>query len=1591
MSDDEERQQMSPLSRMNAPLVPPGKKKKRKPAPPAQPEPEPEPEPEAPPAATHVGFNAVGVDSPPPPQSVEQMLRGRFDPTAFSSDEDSNASRSSSSSSSGGSDDGGGRAMQNSNPLHAAMASTSDDDGGDDSDGDPVLELEVEEGEAPSLQVEEVSPGREPRSWSADSSPSPVQQTIERTGNLTPLSPSELTQMFKAAYGRPEAPASTPPSRPVAKRAVPAMGATWTDPAAARSVAASPAAARRSMSPTSRLSAPIASPSRTQADVEFSRGKQASGKADWSKAVAAYERYRELVTPQHSRYVQALADLGGCYAQLGQFSQAEDTIQECIQHLGGADGSMTPKDAQMLRTVELTLSIVRSRQRLGREPDSSSWRRSLESDLDSLLPGESPEPMRMRVAAVETSPLAKSVSAEDPEPEDAREQAQAQSPSSDGGSVRVEYSTNSEGQFLAAATLIGRMAEQATAPQEPEPEQPASPTMKDLERIQTSLLEQVDKVESKVEKLQLQEVDLLRDTINRSIDSPMHADIERLESRLQAERERSEILEDEKFVAAEVAAEAVAFSASALAAAAAAHEKEATMQLAWTEEDDADIPEYLAKWREARGDIDIATGVLSTTSLRYLGLMSRFSMAQAKQHLAAQRWEIACKQLEESAELGRFFQIQHHRAQRAWYTWVMAVRAKNDGDRDVPLSQVQKAEEEMSRLNGLVANLLAETDRTAAHMQDQRQEHVMLLSEHADLRDQNLMLKMGKQKAVLDSKQTVNHVLLSRVFISWFKIVAVRKATNLGRTAATQAYAIEAAQDAQAQTITQFRLAMEEVQSHMAPIVEERDAALALAEEEASRAAAAEANVEQTSMILEEAEHKLQTMGLQVRSAHEQLRLMELEHKVVPMQELEAIRAEVVRLEETYKAATAHGISEATIRGEARMEEVRAGADAAVLSLRRALADAQSSAVSSSTAFYENEIQGLQTRLERECKERAMSERSHAASQAQWEARTLRAEQELENERSGRRIAEASSAQLAAASAGLIPSQKNLEEEVERLATTVVRTQSGHDAVKKELSSADVRCHELELRLEAEIRARTATEALLEDTKANLGRTQSRYEETQKGLSTAEVRVHELELRLEAETRARTATEASLAEMTRAKQLVEDKIVGATLRLERETLLRTEEKSTHEKISKALTDQLTQVTSELEAELTQVKTDAKTQIDDVTMAAAQLMHEQEQLEELSVTTALQLEAEQDAHSRAQQDLHRLRQEAQLATETQATLEAALAKYDNELAIELTFRSKAERSLSLAVDRMNQRRHEEMVGSVFYSWARRAASKSWMRKRQVRVRGLAGENAQARAFAAWLGATVWKARAEQLMGRAMDRMSASITRKSLDAWVEATTENSHRTHTIARAARLFNRRVQSTAFIGWAEVTADTYRLVHVATKVIATLRSSRLLRIITEWRSWAVYEKSTRTEAEIMKLRSEHTVQAAARAAAEARAAKAEAAIEREKAARTRRVELRRCVQVHSPIIFAAQHLSLAWYCPVRAVCFLTSLAAAFGFCREIRAAMVVQRWYRRWLQQKLAANDDLYAFLRAQRITAHPHPHPEHSNIAPLSQPFFV
>ena len=56
----------------------------------------------------------------------------------------------------------------------------------------------------------------------------------------------------------------------------------------------------------------------------------------------------------------------------------------------------------------------------------------------------------------------------------------------------------------------------------------------------------------------------------------------------------------------------------------------------------------------------------------------------------------------------------------------------------------------------------------------------------------------------------------------------MRKATSLGRAATTQQYALEAAEEARATTVSQFRSAMAEVQSLIAPAIEEKDAALAL-------------------------------------------------------------------------------------------------------------------------------------------------------------------------------------------------------------------------------------------------------------------------------------------------------------------------------------------------------------------------------------------------------------------------------------------------------------------------------------------------------------------------------------------------------------------------------------------------------------------------------------------------------------------------------------------------------------------------------------------------------------------------------------------
>ena len=36
---------------------------------------------------------------------------------------------------------------------------------------------------------------------------------------------------------------------------------------------------------------------------------------------------------------------------------------------------------------------------------------------------------------------------------------------------------------------------------------------------------------------------------------------------------------------------------------------------------------------------------------------------------------------------------------------------------------------------------------------------------------------------------------------------------------------------------------------------------------------------------------------------------------------------------------------------------------------------------------------------------------------------------------------------------------------------------------------------------------------------------------------------------------------------------------------------------------------------------------------------------------------------------------------------------------------------------------------------------------------------------------------------------------------------------------------------------------------------------------------------------------------------------------------------------------------------------------------RTMRAAMIIQRWYRGWVQARLAATDDLYAFLRKEGL----------------------
>ena len=54
-----------------------------------------------------------------------------------------------------------------------------------------------------------------------------------------------------------------------------------------------------------------------------------------------------------------------------------------------------------------------------------------------------------------------------------------------------------------------------------------------------------------------------------------------------------------------------------------------------------------------------------------------------------------------------------------------------------------------------------------AHVEDLRQDH-------AELRDENLLLRMGKRRAVLDSQEHLGLATVSAAFIGWCKLVAVR-------------------------------------------------------------------------------------------------------------------------------------------------------------------------------------------------------------------------------------------------------------------------------------------------------------------------------------------------------------------------------------------------------------------------------------------------------------------------------------------------------------------------------------------------------------------------------------------------------------------------------------------------------------------------------------------------------------------------------------------------------------------------------------------------------------------------------------------------
>ena len=79
----------------------------------------------------------------------------------------------------------------------------------------------------------------------------------------------------------------------------------------------------------------------------FREATQASLGGQWVTAAGEYERFLAMVPRSHPDYGSSLADLAGCYAQLGDFRRAEDAITRCLSLYAGNDTERSPQDEQV--------------------------------------------------------------------------------------------------------------------------------------------------------------------------------------------------------------------------------------------------------------------------------------------------------------------------------------------------------------------------------------------------------------------------------------------------------------------------------------------------------------------------------------------------------------------------------------------------------------------------------------------------------------------------------------------------------------------------------------------------------------------------------------------------------------------------------------------------------------------------------------------------------------------------------------------------------------------------------------------------------------------------------------------------------------------------------------------------------------------------------------------------------------------------------------------------------------------------------------------------------------------------------------------